>query len=356
MKFHLLILCLLTSGITSSLGPSRGDSSSDLLPASTVKLQGDSIKLKAELEKAASIGCANPFAANLALIPFRVLHHRYPNEILVDEGYQDAVQCYGVEGHLKSLTEEYRILEAQHNGSQIYHYLYLRSLVGYSTPAAIQGLTEMADIDPDFAPAHLTLAGIYGSRAYQDTAKEKIERVKLSVLCPGAVPSVLPQAMPGPSLLLDLAESLDTQHGDPDRILALIAEGISQEECRWQHIHPRDWYSLEEKRKTLQDLRGSYWKAWTIQVRCCRRAGRSEKADNLLTRMDSSSESFRSDPGHRYWDSLGSLVHLYVEGNRREQAMLKLDLMIAYLAANPDRTGDAQIKALKALINPRVAL
>ena len=85
MKFHPLIFCLLTSGIASSLGPSRRACASELLPTPSIKLQ-------AELEKAASIGSANPFAANLALMPFRVLHHRYPNEILVDEGYQDAVQ------------------------------------------------------------------------------------------------------------------------------------------------------------------------------------------------------------------------------------------------------------------------
>jgi hypothetical protein len=352
MKFHLLILCLLTCGIISSLGPSRGASHSSRLPAPSIKLQGDSVKLQLELEKAASIGRADPFAGDLALRPFRVLHHRYPNEILVDESYQDAVQRHGVEGHLKSLTEEYRILDAQHSGSQIYHYLYLRSLVGYSTRAAIQGLTEMAALDPGFAPAHLSLAGIYGSRAFHDAAKEKLEREKLNVLCPGTVPPMLPQAMPAPSLLLDLAERLNTQHGDPDRILALTTEGISQEECRWQHIHPRDWYSPEEKRKTLQDLRASYWKAWTIQVRCCRRAGQSEKADNLLARMDSSSESFRTDPGPQYWASLATLVQLYAEQNQRDQAALKLDLMSAYLAANPDRIRDAQLMALKALITP----
>lgn len=343
MKFHLLILCLLTSGITSSLGPSRGACASE-------QMTTPSIKLQAELEKAASIGSANPFAVNLALMPFRVLHHRYPNEIVVDEGYQDAVQRYGVEGQLKSLTEEYRVLEAQHSGSQIYHYLYLRSLVGYSTPAAIQGLTEMAALDPGFAPAHLTLAGIYGSLAFRDSAKEKFEREKLGMLCPAAVPPTLPPEMPAPSLLLDQAESLNTQHGDPDRILALTTEGISQEECRWQHIHPRDWYRAEEKRKTLQGLRASYWKAWTIQVRCDRRAGQSEKADRLLARMDYSSESFRADPGPQYWAALVTLVQLHAERNQRAQATLKLDLMSAYLAAEPDLARDAQLKSLRALI------
>lgn len=345
MKFHPLILCLLTSGIASSLGSSRGTCASEQLPTSSVKLQ-------AELEKAASIGRANPFATNLALAPFRLLHRRYPDDILADEGYQDAVQRYGVEGQLKSLVEEYRILDLQHSGSQISHYLFLRSLVGYSTPAAIQGLTEMAALDPGFAPAHLTLAGIYGSLAFQDTAKEKFEREKVIALCPTAVPPLLPQAMPAPSLLLDQAESLNTQHGDPDRILALTIEGISQEECRWQHIHPRDWYRVEEKRKTLQSLRASYWKAWTIQVRCDRRAGRSEKADRLLARMDNSSESFRADPGSQYWAALVTLVQLYAERNQRKEAALKLDLMSAYLAAEPDLARDAQLKALRALIAP----
>ena len=75
----------------------------------------------------------------LRMLQFQVLRLRYPENILIHERYQDAVQRYGVEGHLKSLTEDYEALDVQHKGNPIYHYLYLRSLIGYSTPAAIDG-------------------------------------------------------------------------------------------------------------------------------------------------------------------------------------------------------------------------
>ena len=94
------------------------------------------------------------------------------------------------------MGEDYAGLDKQHGGSPMYHYLYLRSLVGYSTGAAIQGLTEMAAQGPDFAPAHQTLAEIYGSAIFHDDAKEKLERQKLLALCPDAVLTPLPPPLP----------------------------------------------------------------------------------------------------------------------------------------------------------------
>ena len=306
--------------------------------------------LRAELDRAALADAADPTNTEAALAPFHALRARHPGDLFAHEAYQDAVQCYGVEGHLKALAEEYQALERQHDGDPIYHYLSLRSLVGYSTAAAIQGLTEMSAQDPSFAPAHQTLAAIYASASFRDDAKEKAERAKLLALCPKALPDRFPPPLPGPSQLLDQAEKLLAQNGDPAHVLTMAAEGISRDEWRWQHIHPHDWYSDDEKRTTLRGLRASYWQEWAIQVRCARRQGRPARADALLTRMDRSAASFQNEPGHAYRDALATLVQLYVEGQQKEQASQTLGLMIALLAQKPDPSGAAQVKVLRTLI------
>ena len=87
----------------------------------------------------------------------------YPNDLWVNERYQDAVQQYGIEGHVRKLTEEYQVLSMQHPDDPLYSYLYSRSLMGRNTPAAAQQMTEIVAEHPDFAPAHGSLAEIYAS-------------------------------------------------------------------------------------------------------------------------------------------------------------------------------------------------
>ena len=343
MKTRFIPLWLLLCGVTASAPPAR-------CAPPTSALCAASPALRAELDRAATTGIANPMNTEAALAPFRALRARHPGDLFAQEAYQDAVQQYGVEGNLKALAEEYQALDRQHDGDPMYHYLYFRSLVGYSTGAALQGLTEMTTEAPGFAPAHQTLAAIYACATFRDDVKEKSEQAKLFALCPKAVPDRLPSPLPGPSQLLDQAEKLLAQNGDPARILAMAAEGISQDEWRWQHIHPHDWYSDDEKRAALRGLRASYWQEWAIQVRCARHQGQPAKADALLARMDRSASSFQSESGHAYRDALATLVRLYAEGGQKEQASQTLGLMTALPAEKPDPSGEAQVKALKALI------
>jgi len=343
MKTRFIPLWLLLCGVTASAPPAR-------CAPPTSALCAASPALRAELDRAATTGIANPMNTEAALAPFRALRARHPGDLFAQEAYQDAVQQYGVEGNLKALAEEYQALERQHDGDPVYHYLSLRSLVGYSTAAAVEGLTEMTVQAPDFAPAHQTLAAIYACATFRDDVKEKSEQAKLFALCPKAVPDRLPSPLPGPSQLLDQAEKLLAQNGDPARILAMAAEGISQDEWRWQHIHPHDWYSDDEKRAALRGLRASYWQEWAIQVRCARHQGQPAKADALLARMGRSAAAFQSGPGHAYRDALATLVRLYAEGGQKEQASQTLGLMTALPAEKPDPSGEAQVKALKALI------
>ena len=103
-----------------------------------------------------------------ALAPLLALRQRYPNDLWVNERYQDAVQQYGIEGHLRKLTEEYQVLSMQHPDEVMYSYLYARSLMGRNTSSATQQMTEIVASHPDFAPAHGSLAEIYASAAFRD--------------------------------------------------------------------------------------------------------------------------------------------------------------------------------------------
>ena len=48
--------------------------------------------------------------------------------------YQDTVQLYGIDGHLRALTEEYQVLSIQHPDDVMYTYLYARNLMGRTLP------------------------------------------------------------------------------------------------------------------------------------------------------------------------------------------------------------------------------
>ena len=89
-------------------------------------------------------------------------------------------------------------------------------------------------------------------------------------------------ALPDPSPLVDQAERLLAENGDPDHIVAMAQQGIRDDEWRLQRIRPFDWYSVDYKRQSQRELQAKYWRFWSLQVRCERRAGRPEKASGLL--------------------------------------------------------------------------
>ncbi len=120
-----------------------------------------------------------------ALAPLVALRQSYPNDLWVNERYQDAVQQYGVEGHVRKLTEEYQVLSMQHPDDPLYSYLYSRSLMGRNTPAAAQQMTEIVADHPDFAPAHGSLAEIYASEVFRDESQRESRARTLSRFVPG---------------------------------------------------------------------------------------------------------------------------------------------------------------------------
>jgi hypothetical protein len=138
------------------------------------------------------------------------------------------------------------------------------------------------------------------------------------------------------------------QNGDPERVAAMAVQGIREDEWRLQRIRPFDWYSVAYKRQAQRELQAKYWRVWSLQVRCERRAGRPEKAAELLAVMDQRTASLRSsDPA--YWDVLSTLARLYEEGSQKDMANRKLDSMQEFLTAHPDPTRAAQLAELRAL-------
>ena len=123
---------------------------------------GPSPAIRAQLGKI-TVVVSSPSDFDRALAPLLALRQRYPNDLWVHERYQDAVQQYGIEGHLRKPTEEYQVLSMQHPDETMYSYLYARSLMGRNTSAAAQQMTEIVADHPDFAPAHGSLAEIYAS-------------------------------------------------------------------------------------------------------------------------------------------------------------------------------------------------
>jgi hypothetical protein len=284
-----------------------------------------------------------------ALAPLVALRQRYPDDLWVNQRYQDAVQQYGIEGHLRKLTEDYQVLSMQHPDEFKYSYLYARSLMGRNTSAAIQQMTEIVAGHPDFAAAHGALAEIYASAKFHDESKEKTERERLLALCPASEVKQRPMALPGPSPLVDQAESLLAQNGDPDRIAGMAEQGVREDEWRLQRIRPFDWYTVDYKRQVQRELQMMYWRFWSIQVRCYRRAGQPQKAAELLAVMDQRAALLRSNSDAVYWDAFATLARLYEEGKQKDQATQKLKSMQDFLAAHPDPSRSAQLADLQKL-------
>jgi hypothetical protein len=273
-------------------------------------------ELQAEFQMAAALSAAvtEPFAALDRAGPFLAVRDRHPGDLFAHERYQDAMHENGIEGHLRLLTKQYKELEAAHPNDLMYRYLTLRSTVGRGTAAAIDGLNALLAENPDYAPIHRALAEIYGTEAFRDAEKERSEKEKFLAACPGAGLTRRPPWIPGPSSLLDQAERLLAANGDPDRIIEMTLQGLSEFEWRSQRIRAFDWYTREYKLEDARQLHAKYWQAWPIQVRCYRRAGRTEEANRLLAYMAKCAAALRAQPGPAYQGALDALAHLNAEG------------------------------------------
>jgi hypothetical protein len=277
------------------------------------------LRLAFERAAAVSLSVAGPFDAQQKIAPFQALRDRFPADLFVQERYQDAVQEYGIEGHLRLMTKHYQTLLLTRPSDPVYQYLFLRTQVGRNTLAAIQGLNELLADHPDFAPAHRTLAEIHRTEAFRDSEKEKSEARQFLAACSGGAFTRRPPPVPEPSALLDRAELLLAQNkGDPDQIIAMTIQGLKEFEWRSQRIRAFDWYSLEFKREDARQLRARYWTAWSIQVRAYRRAGRADDANRLLAIMEQRAARLRKEADASYQAAEEILAKLNLEGKQAQ--------------------------------------
>jgi len=310
-------------------------------------------EIRSELERTRVV-VTGPSDFDRGLASLVALRERYPKDLWVNERYQDAVQQYGIEGHLRKLIEEYQVLSMQYPDDAMYRYLYARSLMGRNTSSAIQQLTEITAQHRDYAPAYGSLAEIYRSAAFHDEVKEGIERERFFQLCPEFRTNVSllqqrPGTLPEPSPLIDQAETLLQQNGDPDRVAAMAEQGIRDDEWRLQRIRPFDWYSIDYKRQAQRELQAKYWRVWSVEVRCQRAAGRLQKATELIGVMEQRAASLQKQSDTGYWDALATLARLYEEGNQKDKAAQKLNSMQEFLTAHSDPSRTAQLAALRKL-------
>lgn len=313
-------------------------------------------KIDAELKHATASGVQDRADFDPNVAPFRVLRERYPQDLFVHERYQDAIEQYGIEGHLRKLIEEYQALLSEHENDVMYQFLFRRALIGRNTPSAIEGMSEILQAHPDFAPAHGALAEIYASPAFRDAEKENVERERLQELCPGYSLRVRPDPLPDPSPLVEQAEHLLTDDGDPKQALQLANDSLRADEWRLQRVRPFDWYSVDYKKQQQTELQAKYWRVWSLEVRAYRKAQQSSKADELLKRMEERATALRNDTDHpnadlAQWDALATLARLYAEGDQKDLAEQKLDAMRQLLVKHPDISRASQVEDLQKTIS-----
>jgi tetratricopeptide (TPR) repeat protein len=315
-----------------------------------ISVCGPSAEIRRALEKATAtqVMKMNVFEQNVA--PLEALKKEFPDNLFVHEEYQNAVQQYGVEGHLRALLAEYQVLSTEHPGDLMYRYLYVRSTIGRNTAAAIQELTTLLAEDPEFAPARESLAEIYASDAFGDHDKERAEEERFWQLCPGSRLVNLPRDLPPKSALWDQAEKVVSENGDPETAAAMAEQALREEEWRMQRIRPFDWYNVEFKRQSQWELRSSYWRMWNIQLRCARKRGDRAKADELLGNMEQRAASLDKHSDPLYWTAIFTMARLYAEGHQRQQALTKIQEMQHFLDAHPDVRRSSQLSQFRSEI------
>jgi hypothetical protein len=304
--------------------------------------------------ESASKGLASPtLNVEEVIEPLRDLRRRLPKDLFVHARYQDAIKERGVEGHLREMLDEYLALKNTHAEDPFYLYLYGRALEGRSTPQAISAMEEVLKVDPSFAPAHQSLAEIYGNARFRDPKREKNERTQFFAACPsGAIPT-RPGPLPPPGDLSQ-AEKLVAQRNLNTDVPELVYQAMQQDAWRLQRIRPFDWYTVEEKKQVAREGQLRQWSAWSLLVRHYRNTEQQEKASSLLEEMRGRLDRLQSerDPD-LFWAAGTTLTALYLEGNQLDSARETLKRMEAVLVKQPDRKRSAELARLKAKLKRR---
>jgi hypothetical protein len=256
--------------------------------------------------------------------PLRELRDRFPLDLFVHHALQEAAFAHGTEGNLKALLAEYGRLRAEHPGETLYVHLSGSAMMGRGTRRAIAAMRDALALDPDFAPAHRALAEVYGSAMFGDAQQERIERARFNARCPGSAIAQRPPPLPPRSSLLSRME--------PAPLAATPAEverALQEEEARVMRMRLFDWYSPEEKQRSLGELQAAYWTGWSLIVRHHRRAGRPQLADAMLADMEERLLRLRRRPDPNFSLAARTLLGLYAEAKQAPRVSAALEKLRA---------------------------
>jgi hypothetical protein len=274
--------------------------------------------LQRQIQATAKVAVRDAMDFDQNIASLRDLRARHPDDLFVNERYQDGVKQHGIEGHMRALIQEYQDRAMQAPDDVVSQYLFARALIGRNTPAAIVALTQIVTDHPAFAPAHRALAATYAAQPYHDEQGARSEQERWRALCPdsaaGSALSPWQLIVPPPSPLMDAAERLFADDGDADRIAAMALQSIQDDEWRLQRMRPFDWYSVEDKRQAQRALAASYWRLWSLQVRCHRKAGRLDQARDLLAQMERRAGALARSRDPASSDAMAILAKLHAEG------------------------------------------
>ena len=300
-------------------------------------------EIRAEIEKVAAIPVDNQIAALLRL------REAHPQDLFVHMRYQDTVEEreQGLQGLLTNMLQEYGRMAAGSNGSVFETYLLGRSLEGLSTLETISLMNQILEKDAGYAPAHRTLAEIYGSKAFGDPDKERIARAKFTGLCPGSAIVSRPYPLPPMSSLLDQADALLKQGADLPRIPSLVEEAMRHNNWRLQRTQPYEWYSAAEKKEAVREVQEAYWTGWGILAEYYAKTGQTEKAQEQLASMEQRFSSLRRDQVSTWWKAGTLLADLFARAKQLVKVREVLDRMAGYLAQEPDAARGAQLEKLR---------
>jgi hypothetical protein len=148
---------------------------------------------------------------------------------------------------------------------------------------------------------------------------------------------------------MDAAERLLADGGDLDQVEAMALRSIQDDEWRLQRMRPFDWYRVDEKREAQRALLANYWRLWSLQVRCHRKAGRQDRASDALAQMERRAGALAKsrEPEPAYWNALAILARLHAEGGQSDVASQKVALLQQLFAQQPNPDRAAQLSTLQ---------
>ena len=289
------------------------------------------------------------------MAPLQRLRDRFEHDLFVHVLYQDAIFEHGIEGHLREMLEQYLRLQMEHGGDPLYLYLAGRAFEGRGTRRAIAIMEQVLAVDPGFAPAHRTLAEIYGSGAFRDRKKERAARREFAAACPRSAIAKRPTPPPPHSTFFARLQETRLTPDQEEAIPAEVNRALLQDEWRALRIRLFDWYSAEYKEQVLHELQAEYWQAGRVRVRHYRRTGRDAQADELLADMEDRLLPLQRNRRAANFSLAARMVlGLYAEAKQRQKLRAALARLKKSLDEHPNPKRSAELERLHAVFAARL--